>query len=124
MSDVNVSEIICIVCPAGCPVQVEWNDDGVISMDHYRCKLAIPYVEGELFDPRRTLTTSVPVDGGDAPLASVKTAEPIPKGQVFEAMKSIAGVHLTAPVKIGDVIIEDLVGTGIDLVATRDVIAA
>ncbi|MEE8362906.1 MAG: DUF1667 domain-containing protein [Dehalococcoidia bacterium] len=121
----NTTTLICVVCPVGCPVHVEWDEEnGITNVDHYKCKLALPFVEQELFDPRRTLTTSVPVTGGDAPLASVKTAEPMPKKLVMEAMKTIAGVHLTAPVKIGDVVIEDLAGTGIDLVATRHVAAA
>ncbi|MBU81370.1 MAG: hypothetical protein CL724_07825 [Chloroflexi bacterium] len=114
--------LICIVCPVSCPCDVEWTqEDGVIKVENNQCKLAFEYVEGELFDPRRMLTTSVPVDGGNWPLVSVKTHVPIPKDQMLEAMKAIEGIRAEAPIKVGDVIVPDLLGTGSDLVATRNV---
>ncbi len=116
--------IVCVVCPVSCPVLVEFEGDGVIRTDHNQCKLALDYVTDELFDPRRTLTTSLPVDGGKAPLVSVKTAHGLPKDLVLDAMQSLTGIHVNAPVRIGDVIVEDVLGTGIELVATRNVAAA
>lgn len=119
------STIICIVCPVSCPCEVEWTEEGgVTKVENNLCKLAFEYVEGELFDPRRMLTTSVPVDGGNWPLVSVKTHVPIPKGQMLEAMEAIAGLRAEAPIKVGDVILADLLGTGADLVATRNVAVA
>lgn len=116
--------IVCVVCPVSCPVVVEFEDGDVIKTDHNQCKLALDYVTDELFDPRRTLTTSLPVDGGKVPLVSAKTARGLPKNMVLDAMQSLTGIHVTAPVHIGDVIVEDVLGTGIALVATRDVAAA
>ncbi|MDP6751477.1 MAG: DUF1667 domain-containing protein [Candidatus Poribacteria bacterium] len=119
------STIVCIVCPVSCPVEVEWTkEDGVLGLKNHLCRLAGPYVESELFDPRRLLTTSIPVDGGDWPLVSVKTEPPIPKDKMLEAMDEITGVRVNAPVKIGDILIENLLGTGSDVVATRNVDAA
>lgn len=120
----ETTTIVCVVCPISCAVLVEFEGNGIIRTDHNQCKLALDYVADELFDPRRTLTTSLPVDGGTGPLVSVKTGRGIPKDRVLEAMQSISGLHVSAPVKIGDVIVADLLGTGIDLVATRNVAAA
>ena len=120
----ETTTIVCVVCPISCAVLVEFEGNGIIRTDHNQCKLALDYVADELFDPRRTLTTSLPVDGGTGPLVSVKTDRGIPKDRVLEAMRSISGLHVSAPVKIGDVIVADLLGTGIDLVATRNVAVA
>ena len=117
--------LICIVCPVSCPCDVEWTEEGgVTKVENNQCKLAFEYVEGELFDPRRMLTTSVPIDGGNWPLVSVKSHVPIPKDQMLEAMKVIADVRATAPIKVGDVIMPDFIGSGADLVATRNVTVA
>ncbi len=116
------STIICIVCPVSCPVDVEWTqEDGVLGIKNHLCRLAHEYVEGELFDPRRLLTTSMPVDGGDWPLVSVKTDPPIPKDMMLEAMDEITGVRVDAPIAVGDVLITNLLGTGSDVIATRNV---
>lgn len=116
------STIICIVCPVSCPVEAEWTkEDGVQSIKGHLCKLAYDYVASELFDPRRTMTTSMGVDGGDWPLVSVRTNPPLPKDRLLEAMDEIIGRRVPAPVKVGDVLIEDLLGTGTDIVATRNV---
>ncbi len=116
------STIICIVCPVSCPVDVEWTQEGgVTGIKNHLCRLAFDYVEGELFDPRRLLTTSLPVDGGDWPLVSVKTDPPIPKDKMLEAMDEITGVRVDAPIAVGDVLITNLLGTGSDVIATRNV---
>ncbi|MBI4220925.1 MAG: DUF1667 domain-containing protein [Chloroflexi bacterium] len=116
--------IVCVVCPVSCPVEVEWDEHDVIDTDHNQCKLALPYVRSEIFDPKRTLTSSVVVEGGVMPLASVKADRPIPKGLVLQAMGVVSKVRVTAPVRIGDVVARDLLGTGANVVATRDVEAA
>ncbi len=113
--------VTCVVCPVSCPVEVEYHEHEIVAIDRNQCKLALDYVRSELFDPRRTLTTSVEVEGGEMPLVSVKTDRPIPKDLVGRAAGAVAGVRVKAPVKIGDVIIKDLFGTGAALVATRDV---
>ncbi len=116
------STIICIVCPVSCPVDVEWTkEEVVLGIKNHLCKLAGPYVESELFDPRRLLTTSIPVDGGDWPLVSVKSSPPIPKDMMLEAMDEITGVRVKAPIKVGDVLMTNILGTGCDVVATRNV---
>jgi len=119
------STIICTVCPVSCPVDVEWTqEDGVTSIKNHLCKLANDYVASEIFDPRRTVTTSMPVDGGNWPLSSVRTNPPIPKALMLETMYEITRVRVQAPVKVGDVLIAKVLGTGCDVVATRNVKSA
>jgi len=117
----NTGEIVCVVCPTSCLVHAEWDDEELVSIDRARCKLAWDYVAAEIFDPRRTVTTTVPVDAGQSPLVSVKTASPVPKGMVFDVMNDLAGVVAKAPITVGDVILKDVSGTGIDVVATMNV---
>ena len=112
---------ICVVCPVSCPVNAEWNDTELLSIDHAQCKLAWDFIQGEIFDPRRTVTTTVLVDGADLPLVSVKTETPVPKGLVLEVMDYLADVVAQAPVEIGDVMVTDILGTGTNIVATRKV---
>ncbi|MDP7211410.1 MAG: DUF1667 domain-containing protein [Vicinamibacterales bacterium] len=101
---------------------MEWTkEEVVLGIKNHLCKLAGPYVESELFDPRRLLTTSIPVDGGDWPLVSVKSSPPIPKDMMLEAMDEITGVRVKAPIKVGDVLMTNILGTGCDVVATRNV---
>ena len=115
-------EIVCTVCPTSCLVIAEWNESELLKIDRAQCKLAWDYIASEIFDPRRTVTTTVPLQGGDLPLLSVKTESPVPKDLVMDVMDHLAGVVATAPIKVGDVIAPDVLGTGIDVVATRDVV--
>ncbi len=113
-------QFICIVCPTSCPISAEWNETELLGIDHAQCKLAWDFIRSEIFDSRRTVTTTVLVEGADLPLVSVKTDAPVPKQVVLEVMDYLAGVTVHAPVGIGDVIVSDVLGTGSNIVATRE----
>lgn len=113
--------ITCVVCPVSCPVEVEYHEHEIDRIDRNQCKLALEYVRNEMFDPRRTVTSSVEVEGGSMPLVSVKTDRSIPKPLVGAAMRAICTVRVKPPVRTGDVIVRNLLGTGANVVATRDV---
>ena len=115
-------QFTCVVCPTSCVVNAEWDEIELQNTDHAQCKLAWEYVRGEIFDPRRTVTSTVRVDGGELPLVSVKTAPPVPKARVFEVMQHLAQVVARAPVNIGDVIVADVLGTGCNIVATKKIL--
>jgi CxxC motif-containing protein len=114
-------QFTCIVCPTSCEVNAEWNETGLQNTDHAQCKLAWDFVRGEIFDPRRIVTTTVRVEDGDLPLASVKTDPPVPKKLVFEVMRLLAHVAVKAPVNIGDIVVADVLGTGSNIVATKKI---
>lgn len=111
--------LTCIVCPRGCDLAVEFNDDGSIkSISGNGCKRGITYAENECTHPVRTVTTTVRC--ADGRIVPVKTAAPIPKERVFEAMKEINAARPEGKISIGDVIIEDVCGTGVPVVAAAN----
>lgn len=114
-------ELICIGCPMGCPVTVEMNGETVVSVTGNTCPRGERYARKEVTDPTRIVTSTVKVRGGAELLVPVKTKEDIPKGKIFACMKALTGVEVSAPIGIGDVIISDVVGTGVDIVATKEV---
>ena len=115
------SEITCIICPIGCEMTIHHKEGIITKIEGHQCKKGIGYAKEELFDPKRTLTTTVMVKGGQLPLVSVKTKVPIPKGKLFEAMDALSKVEVSAPVKIGDVLVENVMGLDADIVATKNV---
>ena len=114
-------EMVCIVCPMGCHLTVTRGDDGQVSVAGNTCKRGETYGAQEFTNPMRVVTSSVFVDGGEMPLASVKTRGTVPKAKIGEVLGALTRVRLTAPVAIGDVVVENVVGTGVDVVATRRV---
>ena len=116
-------ELICIGCPWGCNLTVEMDGGQVVSVNGNTCKRGDDYARKELTDPRRIVTSTVPVAGGNLPVVSVKTASDIPKGKIRECLCALKGVTLTAPVQIGDVIVENVADTGVDVIATKSISA-
>ncbi len=111
--------ITCIACPNGCDIKVSFAEDGSIAkLEGYKCKNGITYATAEVTAPERILTSSVAVVGGEFKLASVKTSKPIPKGMMKDAVKALYSVKVNAPVKVGDVLVENILGTGADIVST------
>ncbi len=111
----------CIVCPNGCEIDAEYEGARVLSVKGNLCPKGVTYVTQELTDPRRTIATSIPVTGGTLPLVSVRLTKPIPKERIFDVMREINRQALTAPVRIGDVVIPDVLGLGSDVIATKDI---
>lgn len=114
-----MQEIICIVCPKGCHLMVDENRDFAVTGN--ACEKGIDYGRNELLDPVRVLTSTVRIEGSDIVRCPVRTNGSIPKSIMFDAMKEIDAVVLSAPVNVGDVVIMNLLGTGIDVIATRTV---
>ncbi len=116
----EVRELICIGCPLGCPLTVKMDGDE-IQVSGNTCKRGEDYAKKEVTNPTRIVTSSVHVDGGEIEMVSVKTKSDIPKGKIFAIMEEIRKVTVTAPVAIGDVVIPDCAGTGVPVIATKNV---
>lgn len=116
-----IRELTCISCPLGCTLRVELAPNGSTKVQGNRCPRGEAYAKEEVTEPKRVLTTSVKVVGGDRPLVSVRTDRPIPKRLIPEAMKQIRDAVVTAPVQLGQVLVTNFLGTGANLVATRSV---
>ena len=113
--------LICIGCPLGCPLTVEMEGDEVKAVSGNTCPRGDAYARKELTNPTRIVTSTVRVAGGRLAMVSVKTASDIPKGKIFDCVKALKDVEVKAPVKIGDVIVENVAGTGVNIIATKNV---
>jgi len=110
----------CIVCPNGCVIETQIEDGKLLSMIGNKCKRGEEYVQQELTDPRRTIATTVPIVNASLPLCSVRLNRPIPKREIFRVMREIDGVHLTAPVQIGQIVLQNVCGLDSDVIVTKD----
>jgi len=113
-----MTNVICIVCPKGCHLTVDENNDFAVT--GFGCQRGVDYGKKELQSPTRVITSTVKVQGGIHKRCPVKTASDIPKGMIHDAMALLDTVELQAPVKVGDVVIPDILGTGVAWVATRN----
>ena len=112
-------KIICITCPKGCEAEVTQEGDS-IQIQGKICKKGKAHVVQEFTEPMRTLTSTVLVEGSSARRLPVRTRGPIPKKDLFRAMDLIVQARVKPPVRIGEVIIPNLLGTGVDLVSSDD----
>ncbi len=113
-------ELICIGCPMGCPVTVQMNGTQVISVSGNTCPRGDAYARKEVTNPTRIVTSTVKVEGGSVGMVSVKTKEDIPKDKIFDCVRALKDITVKAPIRIGDVILADAAGTGVDVVATKN----
>ena len=116
------TNIICIRCPKGCHITVTHDDDkNIQKIEGFSCERGEEYAKAEFTNPVRVFTSTVRVKGGDLDLLPVKTDGQIPKPMMIDAAKESCRIEVEAPVKIGQVIKSDFCGTGIDLVAARNI---
>lgn len=116
-----MKEMICICCPMGCRLSVDDSDINDIKVSGNTCPRGAKYARDEVVCPKRMVTSVATVDGGTIGMVSVKTSDSIPKDKMFEALKLLNGVTIPAPVSKGQVIVSDILGLGVDFVATKDV---
>lgn len=112
-------EIICTVCPRGCHIMVEGEGDQVISVVDYGCKRGLEYASSEYAHPVRILTTTVKMSGIENDLLPVRSNKPVPKEKLFDCMEAIRAMEVKLPVARYDVIIPNICGTGVDIIATK-----
>jgi CxxC motif-containing protein len=115
----EISKIICITCPKGCTLEVTHEGKTVIKVIA-GCKRGNDYAKAELADPRRMVASSVRVVGALHPLIPVYTSAPFPKPRIRELLAELREVTMTAPVQIDQVVIANVLGTGIDIKSSRD----
>ncbi|MBP3369652.1 MAG: DUF1667 domain-containing protein [Clostridia bacterium] len=114
-----IRELTCIVCPKGCQLRVELDEDkNVISVSGHTCKRGEVYAMTECTAPKRVVTTTAPIVGGG--VVPVKTNGSIPKELMFECVKLINAARVDADAPIGTVVIANVLDTGVDVVTTRN----
>jgi CxxC motif-containing protein len=122
MSEI-IRELTCIGCPLGCSITVTMNETDVVSVTGNTCPRGDAYARKEVTNQTRIVTSTVRVEGGISPMVNVKTASDIPKSKIFDCANALRDVVITAPVKIGDVVLSDVAGTGVDVIAAKNIAA-
>lgn len=115
----EIRNIVCTCCPMGCHMEVTLADGKVTGVAGNTCKRGEAYAHDECVNPTRTLTTAVRMAEGA--MLSVKTEKPIPFGKLIMVMKALADVHPARPVRIGDTVLADACGTGVNVIATKNI---
>lgn len=113
-------EIICTVCPRGCHITVAGDGENIKNIEGYICKRGLEYAQNEYINPVRILTTIVKVEDKENELIPVRSEKPLPRNKIFDCMDVIKKTSVKTPVKRYDVVIENICGTGINIVATKD----
>ena len=121
-----VETFSCTTCPSECSLSVTADRDGsdepcVLSVTGNRCARGEAFARQEIVRPVRVLTTTVLVNGGDERLLPVRTAAPIPRDLSVEAMRALRSVVVDAPIRMGDTVLADVLGTGVDVIASMDI---
>lgn len=109
----------CIICPNGCRIETTYDGDAVLRINGNKCKRGEEYARQELTDPRRTIASTVRIQGASLPLCSVRLTRPIPKADIFRVMEQINQVDLVAPVQAGQIVIARVCGQDSDVIVTR-----
>lgn len=112
--------VTCIVCPKSCRIHAKIQDGQILEIKGYECKRGLEYAKTELIDPKRILTTMVKLDGCNGRVLSVRTRSPISKELLHKAMVELKDVVAQHPVKVGDIIAGNILGTGVDVIATSN----
>lgn len=112
-----MKELTCIICPRGCHLVV----DDELNVTGNTCPRGAVYAKQELTHPTRTLTTTVRIESEIEVSLPVKSDKPLPKEKIFDAMSLINKTSVKAPIKIGDIVVKDIFGLGVNIVATKDV---
>jgi len=113
--------VVCIMCPLGCEVNVEVEEGVITNIKGYACENGKEYAEQEVSSPTRTVMSVVKCVNGNFPTVSVKTSEPIQKENIKDVMRAISDIEVEAPISVGDKIVKDVCGSGVDIIATRKV---
>lgn len=113
-----MKELTCICCPRGCQLKVDENNNFAVTGNS--CPRGAAYGYAEMTAPVRVVTATAAIDGSFCSRCPVKTEAPVPKDRVFDVVKSLSDLHLHAPVACGQVVLADAAGTGINVVATRN----
>ena len=115
----EVKKFLCVSCPVGCPLTVTLEEGVISSIEGNTCPLGEKYGRSEVVNPVRTFTSTVRVEGGSLPVCPVRSKTPLPFSKVFDVAKEVAKLKVKLPIEIGQTLIENVCGTGIDIVASR-----
>lgn len=114
-------ELTCIGCPIGCMLDVSLEDNKVVDVKGNTCLKGKTYAEKECTNPTRIVTSSVKVRNGEIDAVSVKTEADIPKSMIMKCVEELKGITVEAPVNVGDIIVRNVAGTKVNIIATKSI---
>lgn len=117
-----VDRLTCVLCPVGCELEISKDEAGAPQIIGNQCDKGIPFALEEVLRPMRNLATSVPIAGTAARMVSVRLSGPVPRDLLFPILAEIAKLRPQAPVRRGQVLIANVLGAGVDVIATRTVL--
>lgn len=120
-ADMKTRNLTCIGCPLGCSLSVQIENEQVVSVSGNTCPRGDSYARKEVTNPTRIVTSTVRIAGANGGMVSCKTQEDIPKNMIFDVVNALKEVEVDPPVRIGDVLVENVAGTGVNVVATKNV---
>ena len=112
-------KITCIQCPLGCQITVI-KKDKELKISGFECKKGEEYAKNEVIDPKRIVTTTVFIENGIYPMLPVRSDKEIPKNLIRKSVVELAKINVIAPVKTGDIIYKNILDTGVNIIASRD----
>ncbi len=116
-------EIICLECPTACRLELTLSENGeIVECRGGQCKRGLPYAQQELRAPVRVLTTTVLTEGSLNPLLAVRSDRPVPKDSLRKGMDSLACLRAKPPVRAGQVLLADFMGSGASIIACDDLV--
>lgn len=110
----------CICCPLGCSLTVSEQENLEITVTGNACSKGQEYGIKEWTNPTRTVTSTVRIKGVKNKTVSVKTSSDIPKDKVMKCMEELSKIEVVPPIHVGDIIVENIAGTGKSMIATRN----
>lgn len=117
----KVVKLTCIVCPIGCEIEVFIENGNVVSISGNKCQKGENYAKEEVTQPKRLVFTVLKCKNGNMPTVAVKTSKPILKSLIPRVMKYLSNIEVSAPLKVGDVVVQNVLNSGADIVVTRSV---
>ena len=120
-NELTTTQYLCIGCPLGCRLEVDEDTTGdIVEIRGFSCRKGKTFAEREHTDPRRMITTTVGVEGGLWARLPVHATDEMPKNQMWDVIEALRTMSVAAPIAMGDVIVAGILGTDVDVVASRD----
>lgn len=119
MAQREARQFICVSCPVGCMLTVHMEDGRIVKVEGNACMRGEAYAEAEVRNPTRVFASTVRVSGGLLPVVPVRSKNAVPKEKLFDIAREVARVVVEAPVTVGQIVLADVCGTGVDIVASR-----
>lgn len=116
---VNKMRLTCIICPLGCTLDLEVENKEIKKITGNGCKRGISFAQTEFHNPQRMVTTIVSLEGGEYPFLPVISEGEVPKKDLKECMDFLQKVKVKAPIKMGDIVAKNIVGTGVNIIAAK-----